>query len=673
MAALVAGPLEFAGLLALGAAAGLAAYRLLRQVSLAPLAIPALALARSLLPLLLPLFAVLAVGLFKVGWLAMLGGVAVLTAVAARLLVWPERRQLLAAIRLDRRDPASFAILIVLGLAIGLTGLFGEGAAGRSLRSIGDLASIALGLALALWALAFALRLGFYSASRLQAGVALFVVLSGLRLGAALGLAPFGEWIDAHAPFLDWALPAAAGLLILTEAVLDVWAVRREEDPHGTVATTDLPAAVVWIRGDLFRGRPVELLRGLGLAAAILAALALLLAGAVGLHETEQPGKRLSSATTATADEVRRQPPAPSGFGRDDMALARAYGPVLAFTRGERWTPVAVDGFVAAAKLRGPLTEPLPDPISVSEKLDRSCPRLSAAPCYRLTIECPRGDLPCAHGERHPGRGNDRLYGEGDVYVRVARLATEKARERRREARHVAPGDRWPPPVFAAEGPYADRLTILLQYWYFYYYDEWETHLLAGQLVQRHEADWEAVTIGLSPSRPLFVAYSAHCAGEWRPWDEVEVSRAPELPERSHPVVAVAIGSHANYAEASQKRSPDPGGCNGLPAGTTTALGYASNIRDKTEYGWQWYPAPGGFHLVDRGRPPMSFPGYWGTRDSTTFHGFFKQEELSHGNAPATPTEQPLWQAPVTKIFCGNYRQPSLPASLANYHCAKKG
>ena len=35
---------------------------------------------------------------------------------------------------------------------------------------------------------------------------------------------------------------------------------------------------------------------------------------------------------------------------------------------------------------------------------------------------------------------------------------------------------------------------------------------------QHHEGDWEAVTVGLSADRPLFVDWSAHCAGEWRPF-----------------------------------------------------------------------------------------------------------------------------------------------------------
>jgi hypothetical protein len=31
--------------------------------------------------------------------------------------------------------------------------------------------------------------------------------------------------------------------------------------------------------------------------------------------------------------------------------------------------------------------------------------------------------------------------------------------------------------------------------------------VLGGRIVQRHEGDWEAVTVGLSDAKPLFVAF----------------------------------------------------------------------------------------------------------------------------------------------------------------------
>jgi len=243
---------------------------------------------------------------------------------------------------------------------------------------------------------------------------------------------------------------------------------------------------------------------------------------------------------------------------------------------------------------------------------------------------------------------------------------TDKPGARTTTERAVPAEEAKPPP---APSSYADDRALAAAYapvlaltrderWSPIAYDEWETHVFAGKLVQRHEGDWEAVTIGLSDTDPLFVAYSAHCAGTWVPWEEAELS--DRLGGRAHPLVAVAEGSHANYPRADQKRSPDWAGCQGAPEGTTTLLSYASNIRDKTEYGWEWYPEESGIHVVSETEAPMSFPGYWGAGESTTLYGFFKKTALGNGHAPETPSEQPLWRTPVTKIFCGNYSRTRL-------------
>jgi hypothetical protein len=208
----------------------------------------------------------------------------------------------------------------------------------------------------------------------------------------------------------------------------------------------------------------------------------------------------------------------------------------------------------------------------------------------------------------------------------------------------------------------------LLQYWYFYRYDESESTVFAGQLVQKHEGDWEVVTIGLSDEKPLFVAYSAHCAGTWRYWREIEVS--DQLPRPwTHPLVAVAEGSHANYPKADQKRSPDWAHCaHKLPAGTSTAIDYASNIRDRTEYGWLWYPAADGWREANVLALPMSFPGTWGKEDTTTLVNF-KENLLNDppGPGPASPPLQASWRKPVPLIFCEGYTGPK------TYHGCNEG
>ena len=649
----------------LGVAAALLLVR--AGVSLVPLAIPVVSLLVTLRPLLLPIIAGLVVGLVNLGGLVLLAGAALLTFVAVWLLVLPERNQLLQAGTWNQplvRGARTLLAFLLLGY-VAYAVFFGSE---RSLESIGGSTAILLILALGLWLLAFGLRLISHASSWLRAAVALVVAVGGFRLGAAVGLAPFGDFIADHLSFLNWLLPLLLVALISLEAVLDVIATARGEDAGADGPPAGLPPLLRTIRGGGLSEAGVGLFQGLGLGIVLLGSVTLLLSAWIGLGETDQPGARTRTERGVPADEAK-PPPAPGSYS-DDQALATAYAPVLALTRDERWSPIAYNAYAEGATLSGPMPKPLPEGASAAEKLTMSCPQLSSAPCFRLSIHCPKGEPACTGHDAHPNRAETRLYEEGDAYVRVAHRAAEEKLEDRRNLEHVRRSDRWPAKVFRDEGPYAKQLSILLQYWYFYRYDEWETHVFAGKLVQRHEGDWEAVTIGLSDAEPLFVAYSAHCAGTWVPWDEAEISE--RLGGRTHPLIAVAEGSHANYPRADQKRSPDWAGCQGAPAGSTTLLSYASNIRDKTEYGWDWYPEPGGIHLVSEAEAPMSFPGYWGASESTTLYGFFRATKLGEGHGPETPSEQPLWRTPVTKIFCGNYSQPQLPASAAHYHCHKR-
>jgi hypothetical protein len=612
-----------------------------RRNRFAPATEPFVSLLRALRPLLLPLFAVGIVGSAQFRLWVTVAVSAVLALIALLLVVMPETRPLRAAERWDLQLLRAIGrhLLWIVGIVGGLAVVAAIFLSTRYFESIGGATAFPLVLALLLWLAAFLLRLcSFASSAPLRTLVAVFIVFTGYCLAAEIGVLPGGSWLSAHAPWLLLALAAATAVLLIVEAILLVLnrAAPRSE-PAGAQVT-----------------------QGLGLITALLATLVLAISAVVGLVETAQPGETLSVESAAEAAE-EPSPAAPSRFA-DDLALAKAYAPVLALTRDERWSPISVDAYAREAVLSGPLKEPLADPSSVQEKLDRACPRLATSPCYRLSIRCKDGHQPCGMGDPHPDRKSERLYREGDVYVRVVKKSTEEAEERRRETEHLRRSDRWPPRVFVDEGPYRESLTTLLQYWYFYRYDEWETRVFAGQLVQRHEGDWEAVTIGLSDRRPLFTAYSAHCGGTWKPWKAIEVS--DKFPEPTHPLVAVAEGSHANYPRADQKRTPDPAHCQGIPAGTTALLSYASNIRDKTEYGWQWYPSDGGWHMADASALPMSFPGYWGADESTTLVGFFKSSTLGEGRGPKTPSQQPLWESPITKIFCGNYSGPS-----GNYHC----
>jgi hypothetical protein len=73
----------------------------------------------------------------------------------------------------------------------------------------------------------------------------------------------------------------------------------------------------------------------------------------------------------------------------------------------------------------------------------------------------------------------------------------------------------------------------VIQYWLFYAYNN-------GQL-NDHQSDVEVVEIFLdSTGTPIQALYSQHLAGENAAWGDVET-------QNGHPVVYVALGSHANY------------------------------------------------------------------------------------------------------------------------------
>jgi hypothetical protein len=87
----------------------------------------------------------------------------------------------------------------------------------------------------------------------------------------------------------------------------------------------------------------------------------------------------------------------------------------------------------------------------------------------------------------------------------------------------------------------------VLQYWYFYYDNFYSYAYPPSNFVwQAHEGDWEVVNVVLSAEddRPLYVGYSQHCLGQTRGWSETPRWRG------RHPIVHVAIGSHANFFTA---------------------------------------------------------------------------------------------------------------------------
>jgi hypothetical protein len=187
----------------------------------------------------------------------------------------------------------------------------------------------------------------------------------------------------------------------------------------------------------------------------------------------------------------------------------------------------------------------------------------------------------------------------------------------------------------------------VLEYWYFYYDDFYSYDYPPDDLFwQAHEGDWEVVSVVLDrgTQQPLYAAYSQHCTGERRAWDDVERSG-------SHPVDHVAIGSHANLFEAGSH--PVATQCippaalqilaaNGLPAPV-----------DRSGAGQSFGPAsvtgvePTAIRRVGSTRPAwIRFAGTWG--EDQVFHAPPPIGTQVFLTSPISPPYQQLWKLPLT-------------------------
>jgi hypothetical protein len=330
------------------------------------------------------------------------------------------------------------------------------------------------------------------------------------------------------------------------------------------------------------------------------------------------------------------------------LQVARSYEPFWVRSHGERWAPIGVDEYLREAELVVGQNEPVEAGVVATERgreLTEGCDT-TRRPCV-ITIGCASADLPCA---REPDRS------KRTVYARVV----ERPLEREGLDATRVRGD-------------LRRLQRLVQYWSFYWYDDWSTSL--GWLRQWHEADWEWVGVGLGPEGPLFVAFSAHCGGVVRRWSAVSAIadggrtadgalRLPRpLAAGPHVLAFVARGSHATYPNA-WVHTPDWKGCRrNLPVydvltwGPTRAVGarevmrYHEDLRDAI--------APP-VRVVDESTPFMRFEGYWGAADH--FRYFWRGGECPPQDpqakchpVPDTPAAKDAWKLPVCTMFCHPY------------------
>ena len=257
-----------------------------------------------------------------------------------------------------------------------------------------------------------------------------------------------------------------------------------------------------------------------------------------------------------------------SSNSSSDAELARKFTPVLYFHPAELFRPQAVDGFVSIARLREErrlwFDVNLTSNVSISDLLHYRKDTFFLDSWFGS-----EGISDSKNYDSHRSLYQDRLSPEAGGSPIIAYVHINRK-----------------------ENP--EYITI--QYWLFYYYNDW---------FNKHEGDWEMVEVILSNTEePLWVVLSQHHGGTRRSWSTTIIE------ESTHPVVYVALGSHANYFWGNETYP------NGMDIGNTRVeimdrTGSAGRIIPAVEL----IPVPA---VVDRrttewrGAEWILFGGHWG-------------------------------------------------------------
>ena len=192
--------------------------------------------------------------------------------------------------------------------------------------------------------------------------------------------------------------------------------------------------------------------------------------------------------------------------------LLRTYQPFVYYAADE-WSPILADTFTGLASTEElnskgrwlPYSGPVPSMRGVCNSKEKFC--------FRFNLKCHLADGAACYRKLIPHVTN---WSHGYVYARLLDFPKAQPTPRGFER------PRW-----------------MARYWFFYFFDDW--HSPKELLWQAHEADWESVSFGLRNDRSaIFAAYSQHCSGTVVPYKGVQL-------REGHPVVYVALDSHANY------------------------------------------------------------------------------------------------------------------------------
>ena len=236
----------------------------------------------------------------------------------------------------------------------------------------------------------------------------------------------------------------------------------------------------------------------------------------------------------------------------DTLALARTYAPVMRLSAGEAYQPLRLEEYLSVSTLHsgkpphGPSLQTHPTLFSL----------LTAAGSFYLDV---RGAEPNSHASTYP-RIEQRLrasHPQATIYFHVVRQ------------------------------PATGRVAI--EYWFPYLYNDF---------YDKHEADWEGITVFIHGGNPVGVSYSAHQGRSFSPWASQSATNG------THPIVYVAHGSHANYSKRGRYKIKV---CWTLHGGRHCALTPRADVASGTGPKL----APAGYDLQQLGG--KAYSGDWGS------------------------------------------------------------
>jgi hypothetical protein len=315
--------------------------------------------------------------------------------------------------------------------------------------------------------------------------------------------------------------------------------------------------------------------------------------------------------------------------------VARAFRPYLFFdTDDERLRPVDVDWMLAPLDRLSHRTRPSTLSCGPTELTDYACEVAREGTEVPFDRVCDRGFL-LSHCENIATAAD--LGGSLDEAIDFA----DKARR--------GPGGVDPPRMYVHVREEGDR--VYLGYWWFERYNvsPWRTEVnclpgltFGAVSCHDHQGDWEGVTVVLRrldhPSArdpyvlgnllPEEAVYEAHGHPvRWR-WDQIELAAEDSAHLATHPVVYVAVGSHASYPrrclrkECDQSLSGSSIGEGGFDGRRPWRYNREPACDDWSEPSRQDTIGPCLLALpsTDGGRRPMlwnAFPGAWGRAQCT--------------------------------------------------------